>query len=114
MKVKVIHEERKIPIADIAEELKKANIVDRFEYGDYDNWVTAILKEVTVDGVKELGPKATSKYIVTIKSVWNCIRYDGTVSEREDTGYSVKYTNDPNNFEVKIYGYAVEEGEVNK
>lgn len=108
MKVKVIHEERKIPIADIAEELKKANIVDRFQYGDIDNWVTAILKEVKVDGVKELRPGAISKYSVVIKSTWNCIRYDGTVSEREDTGYSIQYTNDLNNLEVEVYGYAVE------
>ena len=56
MKVKVIHEERKIPLSEIAEELKKGNIVDRFEYGDFDNWVTVILKEVTVDKVEELGP----------------------------------------------------------
>ena len=62
MKVKVIHEERNIPLSEIAEELKKGNIVDRFEYGDYDNWVTVILKEVTVDKVEELGPKAIKKY----------------------------------------------------
>lgn len=109
MKVKVIHEERKIPIADIAEELKKANIVDKFQYGGFGNWVTAILKEVTVESVKELKPGAISKYSVTIKSVWNSIRYDGTVSKEEDTGYSIQYTNDLNNLEVEIYGYAVEE-----
>ena len=44
MKVKVVHKERNIPLSEIAEKLKKGNIVDRFEYGDYDNWVTAILK----------------------------------------------------------------------
>ena len=109
MKVKVIHEERKIPLSEIAEELKKGNIVDRFEYGDYDNWVTVILKEVTVDKVEELGPKAIRKYCVTVKSVWNDISYDGTVSEREDTGYSMQYTDDPNSLSVNIYGYAVEE-----
>ena len=109
MKVKVIHEERKIPIADIAEELKKAKIVDKFQYGDVDNWVIAILKEVTVDSIEELGPRAISKYCVTIKSVWNCISYGGTVSEEEDTGYSIKYTNDLNNLKVEVYGYAVEE-----
>ena len=109
MKVKVIHEERKIPIADIAEELKKAKIVDKFRYGGVDNGVTAILKEVTGDSVKELRPGAISKYSVTIKSVWNCIRYDGTVSEEEDTGYSIQYTNDLNNLKVEVYGYAVEQ-----
>ena len=109
MKVKVIHEERKIPLSEIAEELKKGNIVDRFEYGDYDNWVTVILKEVAVDKVEELGPKAINKYCVTVKSVWNYIGYAGTVSEREDTGYSMLYTDDPNSLSVNVYGYAVEE-----
>lgn len=108
MKVKVIHEERNIPLSKIAEELKKGNIVDRFEYGDYDNWVTAILKEVVIDDVEELKPEAIKKYRITIKSVWNYIGHDGTVSEREDTGYSMHYTDDPNSLSVNIYGYAVE------
>ena len=108
MKVEVIHEGRNIPLSEIAEELKKGNIVDRFEYGDYDNWVMAILKEVTIDKVRELGAKAIKKYCVTIKSVWNYIGHDGTVSEREDTGYSMQYTDDPNSLSVSVYGYAVE------
>lgn len=109
MKVKVVYEGRNIPLSEIAEELKKGNIVDRFEYGGYNNWVTAILKEVTVDKVRELGPKAINKYCVTVKSVWNYIGYDGTVSEEENIGYFTLYTDDLNSLSINVYGYAIEE-----
>ena len=47
MKVIVKNFKHSITINDIKEELKY-NPVEKFEYGDFDNWITALVPDINV------------------------------------------------------------------
>lgn len=109
MKVIIKEDQHKVKIDQIGQEIAK-HCVSRFEYGDYGNWVTALLTNVLIDKIiKHDNPKAISKYRVDIKSTWKSIDREGNISQNESTGYESQYVNDPHDVQVEIWGFAIKE-----
>lgn len=112
MKV-ILHEDpHKISISEIGEELKK-HPYQVFEYGDYGNWVTALLLKSEVDKIKDNGENAIYRYTVTIKDTFLYIDKDGTICPDEEVGFNTGYLNNLGKAFIKIDGYCeiVEEEE---
>lgn len=104
MKV-ILHEDpHEISISEIGEELKKHSY-QVFEYGDFDNWVTALLLKSEVDKIKDNGENAIYRYTVTMKDTFLCINEDGTVYPGEGVGFNMNYLNDLDEAFIKIDGY---------
>lgn len=104
MKV-ILHEDpHEISISQIPEELKK-HPYQVFEYGDFDNWVTALLLKSEVDKIKDNGEKAIYRYTVTMKDTFLYIGKDGTVYPGEEVGFDINYLNSLNKAFIKIDGY---------
>ena len=112
MKV-ILHEDpHEISISEIGEELKK-HPYQVFEYGDYDNWVTALLLKSEVHKINDIGESAIYRYTVTMKDTFLYISKDGTVCPDEGVGFETNYLNSLNKAFIKIDGYCeiVEEDE---
>ena len=110
MKIKVINDPHKITLEDIETELAKKPI-KRFEYGDFDNWVTAYMVDMRVDSIEDLraaNPNAMYHYCITIEDTFKYVRRDGTVSDRVDVGYGTYYVDDKESAFIEIDGYAEE------
>lgn len=104
MKV-ILHEDpHEISISQIEEELAK-HPYQVFEYGDFDNWVTALLLKSEVDKIKDNGEKAIYRYTVTMKDTFLYIGKDGTVCPGEEVGFNTNYLNSLNKAFIKIDGY---------
>lgn len=106
MKAIVKNYKHSITINDIKEELKY-NPVERFEYGDFDNWVTALITNIEVHEVCEIPNKNVGKYRVTLKNTFKYIDYDGTVSIEEYVGFADYYVNDLEEDFINLDGYAM-------
>lgn len=112
MKV-ILHEDpHKISISEIGEELKK-HPYQVFEYGDYGNWVTALLLKSEVDKIKDNGENAIYRYTVAMKDTFLYIGKDGTICPDEEVGFDINCLNDLGKAFIKIDGYCeiVEEDE---
>lgn len=110
MKVSVCKNPHKISLRDVEDELRKFP-VQRFQYGDFDNWVNAHIISMEADKIRNLGENNTDalyKYCVIIKCTFRYIQNDGTVSEKEEVGYSFHYVNDLDCAFINIDGYATE------
>ena len=105
MKAIVKNFKHNITINDIKEELKY-NPVEKFEYGDFDNWVTALVTDINVYKINELPDGAVSKYSVTIETSFKYINGDGTVNYMEYKGYNTYYVNSLDEDFIEIDGYA--------
>lgn len=104
MKV-ILHEDpHEISISQIEEELAK-HPYQVFEYGDFDNWVTALLLKSEVDKIKDNGENAIYRYTVTMKDTFLYINKDGTVCPGEEVGFNTNYLNSLNKAFIKIDGY---------
>ena len=106
MKAIVKNYKHSITINDIKEELKH-NPVERFEYGDFDNWVTALITDINVYKIDELPDGAMHKYSVTIETSFKYINDDGTVDSIERKGYATYYVNDLEEDFINLDGYAI-------
>ena len=95
-----------ITINDIKEELKY-NPIERFEYGDFDNWVTALITDINVYKIDELPDGDKYKYSVTIENSFKYINDDGTVDSIERKGYETYYVNDLEEDFINLDGYAM-------
>lgn len=111
MKVILHKDPHEISIAQIPEELKK-HPYQVFEYGDYGNWMTALLLKTEVDKIKDNGKKAIYRYTVTMKDTFLYIGKDGTVCPGEEVGFDMNYLNDLDEAFIKVDGYCeIVEGE---
>ena len=110
MKVSIIKNAHKIKISEIQEEIKK-HPFQRFEYGDFDNWVNAYMVNMEVEEIKdlrEINPNAMYHYCITMKDTFKYIGNDGTVYEDEHVGFSTYYVNSKDSAFIEIDGYTEE------
>lgn len=74
LKIKMFEQPKEMTIGEIINEMKKDHYyIEKFEFGDYDNWVTAIIRnfEISMQYTNQIkaGPNA-NKWSVCKKSTW--------------------------------------------
>lgn len=106
MKIKINETPVRINIKNIKDELKN-NLVEKFEYGDFDNWVTALIRNMEVVEIRKIqNPWSGKRYAVDVKTNFDYIDYQGNVSTAANTGYQTYYVDDPEDFELGDFYYS--------
>lgn len=74
LKIEMFEQPKEMTISEIINEIKKDHYcIEKFEFGDYDNWVTAIIRnfEISMQYTNQIkaGPNA-NKWSVCKKNTW--------------------------------------------